>query len=179
MNDKNQNQNQNQKKREEYKKMLEELLNESLNNNMSDIIDENIEKMKKDYDLGYINDDDFKDLDINFDEFYEEFDFDLELNNEDLPESEQHDIFYEFVEENNLILELDIVNQFDTLMVEENWVSKDKTISLKRFYPYESEIISNINPNMKKKIYNLRLEQVLEEEKYEEAAQIRDIINKI
>lgn len=143
--------NENKKK---YKKMLEDLFNESLNSSK---------------DLNNMDD---------FDQF-DDFDFDLELDDNNLSEKEQHDVFYEFVEENNLKLELDIINDYDTLMVEENWVSDNELISLRRFYPYEIDVISKLNSDMQKKIFNHRLEQTIDEEEYEEAAEIRDLIKNI
>lgn len=61
-------------------------------------------------------------------------------------------------------------------VIEEIWSSSDDLIKLKRYYELNYENVNYLRPESRKVVYEILLEEALEKEDYEKAAEIRDSI---
>lgn len=98
---------------------------------------------------------------------------------QDMSDEESQEAFNQYIKENNMDLELDLKYVNNTLMVEEKWIPQEEEASLTRLYNYDHISISKVEPSIQKEIYNKRLDMLLENEEYEEAAEVRDLLNEL
>jgi hypothetical protein len=100
-------------------------------------------------------------------------------NIQNMTDEESQEAFNQYIEDNDMELELDLKYVDDTLMVEEKWIPQDEEASLTRIYNYDQISISGVSPSIQKEIYTQRLDMLIENEEYEEAAEVRDLLNEI
>ena len=98
---------------------------------------------------------------------------------QDLSSAEEMEIFNSFVEDRNMELDINFIDEFGTLLIEERWHSEEYGINLKRTYHYDHTVISKLNDKIKREIYEKMLPQVVEKEDFEEAVIIRDILSSL
>jgi len=98
---------------------------------------------------------------------------------QDLSDDEQQEIFKDYIKDKDMELEINFKEVNGDLMVEETWTPKDKSMSVKRLYIYDYLVIFQLEKYIQKEIYSKRLELLVEKEEFEEAAEVRDILNTI
>lgn len=128
---------------------------------------EYLKKMYKDLTGEDLNEN-FMELDENSTDFLQ-----------DLSDSEQQEIFDDYIKDQNMDLEINFTKMDGNLMVEEMWTPEDKSMNLKRVYQYDRYTISKLDTHIQEKIYSKRLEELVENEEFEEAAEVRDRLNSI
>lgn len=98
---------------------------------------------------------------------------------QDLSNEEEQEIFNDYIREQDMKLEIEF-NEIDGIpMVEEIWTPDDKSMNIKRAYQYDHFVLSTLDIEIQKKIYDKKLGILVEKEEYEEAAEVRDILNDI
>jgi hypothetical protein len=96
-----------------------------------------------------------------------------------MPDEESQEIFDQYIEDNNMDFDVNLTYVDNNLMVEEIWIPEDESATITRIYNYDHIVISKINNKIKELIYSKRLDMLVEEENYEEAAEVRDILNEL
>ncbi|CAG7581372.1 MAG: hypothetical protein SLAVMIC_00809 [uncultured marine phage] len=96
---------------------------------------------------------------------------------QDLSNEEEQEIFNEFIKDRKMDLEISFIEEDDKLLIEELWHSEEYGINLKRMYHYDHITIAKLHEKIQRKIYDKILPQLVEEENFEEAALVRDILN--
>jgi hypothetical protein len=98
---------------------------------------------------------------------------------QDMTDEDSQEAFNQYIEDNDMELNLELKYVNNILMVEEKWIPQDEEASLTRLYNYEEVSISKVNPKIQKEIYTQRLDMLIETEEYEEAAEVRDLLDEL
>lgn len=96
-----------------------------------------------------------------------------------LIDDESQESFDNYVESNDMELSVNLTYMGTNLIVEEIWTPTDGSAIVTRVHNYDDILTSKINPYIQKEIYTKRLEMLIEEEEYEKAAKVRDILNNL
>jgi uncharacterized protein (DUF885 family) len=98
---------------------------------------------------------------------------------QDMSDEADKEIFETYIKEKDLDLVLNFEEVGDMVMVNETWSSTDGSINISRMYNLEYIVIQNLDEDLQLKIYEQRMGELVEQERYEEAAECRDIISYI
>jgi hypothetical protein len=99
---------------------------------------------------------------------------------QDLESEEGKAMFDKLIEEHGLTKESKIVKMKGKDFVHETWTNEDKTVKATRLYELNEDTSSKILSKEEQiEMYQSKLDQAVEVENYEEAAELRDIINKL
>lgn len=82
----------------------------------------------------------------------------------------------ELIYEHNMKQHINFIDFYEGKLIEEIWTSENELIRVKRYYPFTYDNINMLPTNTRTNIYNTLLDQALEREDYELAAEIRDSI---
>ena len=115
--------------------------------------------------------------DINEDDDFLSLDTSNSQYMQDLSNEEQQEIFEDFISTRNMELSINFTEIDGQIMIEEMWNSNDDGIFLKRMYIYDHKTISKLDHNIQRKIYEVKLPELVENEEFEEAAKVRDFLS--
>jgi hypothetical protein len=160
--------------REMFLKLFGKMPEELENMEPGEELDEIKEKFKNFLD----NYDDFlnKKMDIELPNFdFDDYD-NKSLFIQDLDDEEASERFKDFTEDYDMDLYIEFYKEGGMDMVKEEWTNFDGTINITKVYEYNLETIEKLDSYTQLKIYELKLEESVEKEEYENAALLRDKI---
>ena len=98
---------------------------------------------------------------------------------QDLDDEEANKTMKTFIEENNMQQKIEIIDEEENQYVVEIWTTENELISLKRMYELSLESVSKLDKKTQHIILTKYLDILVNQEKYEYAAIVRDRIKTI
>lgn len=85
----------------------------------------------------------------------------------------------EYIDDNNMICDVEFEDTDYGIMVKENWRSEENSVEVNRMYAYDHRIISQFEKDRQIMVYENILQEFLDCEDYEEAAIVRDKLKEL
>jgi len=82
----------------------------------------------------------------------------------------------QMIKEHNMSQEINFIESFEGKLIEEIWTSENNMVRIKRYYPLTYDNINTLPTYTRQYVYDKMLDEALEKENYELAAEIRDSI---